>query len=51
MKFYEKFDNDIYDEVNKIQMELDKTKEDRKYVLQKLQGLCEEVFGSQTDEN
>lgn len=32
-KFYEKFDNDIYDEVNKIQHQLDLTKDERNYVL------------------
>ena len=35
-KFYEKFDNDIYDEVNKIQRGLDLAKEERAYVLSKL---------------
>lgn len=40
-KFYEKFDNDIYDEVNRIQVILDQTKEDRNYVLNKLQKMCE----------
>ena len=43
-KFYEKFDNDIYDEVNKIQHQLDYTKEERNYVLQKLQTFCKQVF-------
>ena len=32
-KFYEKFDNDIYDEVNNIQMHLNITKEERNFVL------------------
>ena len=32
-KFYEKFDNDIYDEVNKIQQQLDLTKEERNYIV------------------
>lgn len=35
-KFYEKFDNDIYDEVSRIQRILDKTKGERNYVLGKL---------------
>jgi len=35
-KFFEKFDTDIYDEVNKIQKQLDLTKNDRKYLLHKL---------------
>lgn len=35
-RFYEKFDNDIYDEVNRIQQGLDVTKEERVYVLAKL---------------
>lgn len=43
-KFYEKFDNDIYDEVNKIQQKIDVHKEERNYVLSKLQKMCEEVF-------
>ena len=43
-KFYEKFDNDIYDEVNKIQQGLDMTKEERGYILGKLQTMCEDVF-------
>lgn len=43
-KFYEKFDNDIYDEVNKIQQGLDMTKEERTYILGKLQIMCEDVF-------
>jgi hypothetical protein len=43
-KFYEKFDNDIYDEVNKIQQGLDMTKEERTYILGKLQMMCEDVF-------
>jgi len=32
-KFYEKFDNDIYDEVNRIQQQLDLTKVERGIVL------------------
>jgi len=40
-KFYEKFDNDIYDEVNKIQVKLDSIKEERNYVLEQLQKMCE----------
>lgn len=43
-KFFEKFDTDIYDEVNKIQKQLDLTKNERKYLLHKLQKMCEEVF-------
>jgi DNA polymerase sigma len=43
-KFYEKFDNDIYDEVSRIQRILDKTKGERNYVLGKLQEMCERVF-------
>jgi|TARA_B110000305_G_C19273188_1_gene555538 hypothetical protein len=35
-KFFEKFDTDIYDEVNKIQKQLDLTKNERKYLLHKL---------------
>ena len=35
-KFYEKFDNDIYDEVNRIQQKIDVHKEERNYVLNKL---------------
>lgn len=40
-KFYEKFDNDIYDEVNRIQLQLDGTKVERGIVLAKLQEMCE----------
>lgn len=43
-KFYEKFDNDIYDEVSHIQKGLDRTREDRAYILSKLQNMAEEVF-------
>lgn len=43
-KFYEKFDNDIYDEVDKIRRGLDMTKEERGYILSKLQTMCEDVF-------
>jgi poly(A) polymerase Pap1 len=47
-KFYEKFDNDIYDEVNNIQRALDLTKDERNYALAKLQVMCEEVFTNQS---
>lgn len=46
-KFYEKFDNDIYDEVNGIQQRIDTTKEERNFVLDKLQKMCEQVFSEQ----
>ena len=43
-KFYEKFDNDIYDEVDKIRRSLDLTKDERDYIKNKLQTMCEDVF-------
>lgn len=43
-KFYEKFDNDIYDEVDKIRRSLDLTKDEREYIKNKLQSMCEDVF-------
>lgn len=49
-KFYEKFDNDIYDEVNKIQQQLDLTKDERNYVLQKLQIMCQDIFKGNEDD-
>lgn len=48
-KFYEKFDNDIYDEVNRIQLSLDKSKGERKYVMNKLQTMCEKIFTKESD--
>ena len=49
-KFYEKFDNDIYDEVNKIHTQLDITKEERVYILEKLQAMCQEIFKNEEAE-
>ena len=43
-KFFEKFDNDIFDEVNNIQKQRDLCKDERNFVLQKLQTICEQVF-------
>ena len=49
-KFYEKFDNDIYDKVNSIMKMLDTTKDERNFVLQRLQTMCEQVFSNEGSE-